>query len=322
MPQRPSRRSFLFSTAVAAPLAAAACLRPTAAAAGTLPIAGPLPEASPSPAQAGSGSPKKAVLISMLPKELPIAERFTIARDAGFEAVEMQTVEDPAEAEQARAASEKTGLKIHSVMNSDHWRYPISSGDPEVVAKSVKGMETSLRNAKLWGAGTVLLVPAVVDPKTRYADAWTRSQKVIKERLLPLATELKVIIAVEEVWNKFLLSPLEMAKYVDEFKSPWLRAYFDVGNIVFYAYPQDWIRTLGPRIVRVHLKDFKLDRGVGRFEWKNIGEGDIDWVEVRKALSEIGYANYMTTEISGGDAAYLKDLSGRLDRFLAGQKPV
>ena len=130
------------------------------------------------------------------------------------------------------------------------------------------------------------------------------------------------VIAVEEVWNKFLLSPLEMAKYVDEFKSPWVKAYFDVGNIVFYAYPQDWIRTLGKRIVRVHLKDFKLDRGAGRFEWKNIGEGDIDWVEVRKALADIGYDGYMTTEISGGDAAYLKDVSGRLDKFLAGQKPV
>jgi hexulose-6-phosphate isomerase len=321
MPHRPSRRSFLLSTA-AAPLAAAV-LRPDLAAAAGIgageAASGTLIQPA---AKAGSGTPKKAVLITMLPKALPIAERFQIARDAGFEAVEMQTVEDQAEADQAKAASEKTGLKIHSVMNSAHWKFPLSSADPDVVAKSVAGMETSLRNAKLWGAGTVLLVPAVVGPTTAYADAWTRSHKVIKERLLPLATELKVIIAVEEVWNKFLLSPLEMAKYVDEFNSPWVKAYFDVGNIVFYAYPQDWIRTLNKRIVRVHLKDFKLDRSAGRFEWKNIGEGDIDWVEVRKALAEIGYDNYMTTEIEGGDATYLKDVSVRLDRFLAGQKPV
>lgn len=315
MSHRPSRRSFLLSTAVA-PLAAAG-LRTDLAFASTGADAAIAPVAA-----AAAGSPKKAVLISMLPKTLPIAERFKIAIDAGFEAVEMQTLEDQAAAEDAKAASEKTGLKIHSVMNEAHWKFPLSSADPEVVKKSVAGMETSLRNAKLWGAGTVLLVPAVVDAKTPYADAWKRSQAIIKDRLLPLATELKVIIAVEEVWNKFLLSPLEMAKYVDDFNSPWVKSYFDVGNIVFYAYPQDWIRTLGKRIVRIHLKDFKLDRGAGRFEWKNIGEGDIDWVEVRKAMSEIGYDNYMTTEIQGGDAAYLKDVSNRLDRFLAGEKPV
>src|SRR5262249_58132296 len=112
------------------------------------------------------------------------------------------------------------GIPIHSVMNMEHWNSPLSSGDAAVVDKSVAGMETSLRNAKLWGADAVLLVPAVVDPKTSYQDAWTRSQKVIRERILPLAQELRVIVAVEEVWNKFLLSPIEFARYVDDFKSP------------------------------------------------------------------------------------------------------
>ena len=207
-------------------------------------------------------------------------------------------------------------------MNSDHWRFPLSSSDPAVVTRSVAGMETSLRNAALWGADTVLLVPAVVDATTSYQDAWTRSQRVIRERLLPLARELKVVIAVEEVWNKFLLSPLEFARYVDEFESPWLKAYFDVGNVVFYGYPQDWIRALGSRIVKVHLKDFQLDRPNGRFAWKNLGEGDIDWLEVRRALSDIDYKGYVTTEVSGGDAVYLKDLAGRVDRILSGQKPA
>jgi hexulose-6-phosphate isomerase len=183
-------------------------------------------------------------------------------------------------------------------------------------------METSLRNAALWGADAVLLVPAVVDPATSYRQAWERSQRLIRERLIPLAKELKVIIAVEEVWNKFLLSPLEFARYVDELDSPWLKAYFDVGNVVFYAYPQDWIRTLGARIVKVHLKDFQLDRPNGRFAFKNLGEGDIDWPEVQRAFAEINYRGFATTEVSGGDAAYLKDLAGRVDRFLAGQKPV
>ena len=301
------RRRFL--QIIAAALAAAGEIRPV--------LAQPV-----SAAQTPGGRIRKSTLISMLPKEGSYAERFAIARNAGFEAIEMQTVTDEKEAADIRQASLDSGLEIHSVMNQAHWRLPLSSSDPDVVTRSVQGMETSLRNAALWGADTVLLVPAVVDASTSYRDAWTRSQRVIRERLLPMAEKLKVVIAIEEVWNKFLLSPLEFAKYVDEMDSPWLRAYFDVGNVVFYGYPHDWIRTLGKRIVKVHVKDFKLERGKGQFAWKNIGEGDIDWPEVRRALSDIGYSGYVTTEVSGGDAAYLKDLSARLDRFLAGQKPV
>ncbi|PYQ49580.1 MAG: xylose isomerase [Acidobacteria bacterium] len=274
-----------------------------------------------------AGHPKKAVLISMLPRELPFLDRYKMAVGAGFAGVEMQTVADPKQADEAREAASKTGLRIHSVMNSDHWKFPLSSPEPDVVDKSVAGMETSLRNAKLWGADTVLLVPAVVNPQTSYREAWSRSQKVIRERILPLASELKVVVAVEEVWNKFLLSPLEFAQYLDEMKSPWVKAYCDVGNVVFYGYPQDWIRTLGPRIAKVHLKDFKLDRPNGKFTWVNLGEGDIDWVEVRKAFDDVSYDGWTTTELSppaaGGDAAaYLKDVSARVDRFLAGEKPV
>jgi L-ribulose-5-phosphate 3-epimerase len=308
-----SRRSFLKSAA-AAPLAAAFAPSITSSLSAA--------QREGAPAYSG-GTPKKSMLISLVqPKELPVADKFKIARDAGFVAMEMHTMEDQAEAEAAKKASEETGVKIHSVMNGAHWRFPLSSGDPEVVNKSVAGMETSLKNAALWGAGAVLLVPAVVDAKTSYQDAWTRSQQVIRERLLPKYQDQKVIIAIEEVWNKFLLSPLEMARYVDEFKSDWVKAYMDVGNVVFYGFPQDWIRTLGKRIVRMHLKDFKLDRGAGQFHWKNLGEGDIDWIDVRKAMTEIGYDGYMTIEIAGGDAAYHKDVSARIDRFLAGQKPV
>jgi hexulose-6-phosphate isomerase len=273
-------------------------------------------------AQPASTTIRKSVLISLLPKDRSYAERFAIAREAGFEAIEMQTIARDEEAAEIREASQKAGLRVHSVMNMDHWRLPLSSSDADVVNRSVQGMETSLRNAALWGADTVLLVPAVVDAGTSYRDAWTRSQRVIRERLLPVARDKKVVIAVEEVWNKFLLSPLEFARYVDELESPWVRAYFDVGNVVMYAFPQDWIRTLGSRIVKIHLKDFSFDRANGRFTWKNIGEGDIDWPEVRRALGDISYSGYVTTEVAGGDAAYLKDLAARVDRFLSGVKPV
>jgi L-ribulose-5-phosphate 3-epimerase len=279
-------------------------------------------QAVPAPKPGSSVTIHKSTLISMLPRGLSYAVRFALAREAGFEAIEMQTVGKEEEAAEIREASKKAGLRIHSVMNSDHWRLPLSSSDPQVVSGSVKGMETSFRNAALWGADTVLLVPAVVDATTSYRDAWTRSQTVIRERLLPMARDMKVTIAVEEVWNKFLLSPLEFVRYVDDFESPWVRAYFDVGNVVLYAFPQDWIRTLGPRIVKIHLKDFNFDRRNGRFTWKNLGEGDIDWPEVRRALAEIQYNGYVTTELDGGDAAYLKDVSARVDRFLSGEKPV
>jgi hexulose-6-phosphate isomerase len=206
-------------------------------------------------------------------------------------------------------------------MNMDHWRFPLSSDDPAAVEKSVHGMETSLRNAEEWGADAVLLVPAVVNPGTRYQDAWTRSQERIR-RMIPLAEKRKVVIAVEEVWNKFLLSPLEFARYVDEFKSPWVRAYFDVGNVVLYGYPQDWIRTVGKRIVKLHLKDFTFrnDPKAGKrvADFVNLRDGEIDWKEVHAALAEIGFKGTATVELSGGDAAYLKDVSRRVDLILEG----
>jgi len=190
---------------------------------------------------------RKGVVQSMMPSKMPWPDRLMMLRDAGFDGFEAYTTSDPKDVETIRAAADRAGLMIHSVMNQAHWQYPLSSADPKVVATSMEGMRTSLHNAKAFGAETVLLVPAVVNPETRYADAYTRSQKQIRE-LLPLAQELGIIIAIEEVWNKFLLSPIEFARYVDEFRSPFVGAYFDVGNIVAYGYPQDWIRTLGKRI--------------------------------------------------------------------------
>jgi L-ribulose-5-phosphate 3-epimerase len=173
-------------------------------------------------------------------------------------------------------------------------------------------METALRSAGAQGAGAVLLVPAVVTEEVGYAEAYSRSQKNIR-KLLPLADELAVTIAVENVWNKFLLSPVEFARYIDEFDSPRLRAYIDVGNMILFGFAQDWLRTVGRRIVRIHLKDFRR-KG---YEWTNLLEGDVNWPQVRKALAEIGYHGYLTTELRAGDEAYLTDLAGRIDKIIA-----
>jgi hexulose-6-phosphate isomerase len=267
-------------------------------------------------AQTGGRLPiKKAVLLGMLPRDMNYADRCKLAVDVGFEEMECPTIEDEREANEIKKAAEAARLRIHSVMNQAHWKFPLSSADQEVVATSMKGMETSLRNAHLWGADTVLLVPAVVNPQTSYKDAWTRSQQQIR-KLIPMAEKLKVVIAVEEVWNKFLLSPLEFANYVDSFRSPWVKAYFDVGNVVFYGYPQDWIRTLGKRIVKLHFKDFRFRKN--QTEFVNLREGDIDWKEIYKALTEIGYRGSATVELRGGDRDYLADVSKRVDQILAG----
>jgi len=267
----------------------------------------------------------KAVEYSMLPESASIPERFQMARDAGFERIECPTTPDQSQAEAMKAAAEKAGIKIHSVMNMDHWKYPLSSSDPAVVEKSLKGARTSLHNAHFWGADTVLIVPGVVNAETSYRDAYTRSQASIR-KLLPLAQELKVIIALEEVWNKFLLSPMEFATYIDQFQTPWVRAYFDVGNVQMYGYPADWIRTLGKRIVKLHIKDFSFRHEPGTnktvAEWMPLLEGDIDWHAIYLALKDIGFHGTATVELPGGNEAYLKEVYKRLTMILNGAVPA
>jgi hexulose-6-phosphate isomerase len=307
----PSRRQFLKSTvttAVSAGLGvcAGAELFAASSASSAVPASPPL---SPLPI-------KKGLVFDMLSAKLSFAERMKLARDVGFEVVQAPTTPDEHVAEEIKKAADAASIRIDSVMNMDHWKYPLSSSDPAVIEKSLAGMRTSLRNAKLWGSDAVLLVPAVVNPQTSYRDAWSRSQTQIR-KLLPFAEELKIVIAIEEVWNKFLLSPLEMAKYIGEFRSPWIQAWFDVGNVVLYGYPQDWIRTLGKGIAKVHLKDFK--RKKDGYEWVNLGDGDVDWEAVREAFREIGYSGSAICELDGGDEAYLRDVSRRVDRLVLGR---
>lgn len=260
----------------------------------------------------------KAVLGSMLPKDLPNWKaKFDVAKSVGFTHVEMNTADDPKdEADIAKAASD-AGIKIHSVMNSAHWKYPLNSLDAETVEIGMKGMRTSIRNAKAWGASTVLLVPAVMGPKNSYNDTWKQSKEKIKA-LLPEAEKSKVTICVENVWNKFIVSPAEMVTYVDSFQSPYLKSYLDVGNMLIFGYPQDWIRTLGKkRIAKVHIKDFRFKNRVAEFV--DLYDGEIDWKEVNQAFADVGYDGVATVELRGGDAAYLADVYKRFDRILLGE---
>ncbi len=155
------------------------------------------------------------------------------------------------------------------------------------------------------------MVPAVVTPEVSYRQAWDRSTAQIKE-LIPDAEKNGIKLAIEEVWNKFLLSPVEMARYVDQFQSDAVGAYFDVGNVVEYGYPQEWIRELGKRILKIHIKEYKKDK---RFGYK-LGEGEIDWPAVTRALHDIGYDGWVTAEVGYGDVATLKDVVQRMDKVL------
>lgn len=253
---------------------------------------------------------KKAVILGMVPGET-IEEKFKVLAHLGFEGVEVAPTDNPDEIESLRKASETTGIAIHSVIYGG-WNAPLSSADSAVADKGVASVKSALKCAKVLGADSVLLVPGIVDSNNPYKDVYERSQKRIKS-LIPIAQNLGVMIAVENVWNNFLLSPLEFSRYIDELNSPWVQAYFDVGNVVgAFGFPQDWIRTLNKRIKKIHLKDFKLD---GR-QWVNLGEGDVDWAAVRKALDNIGYKGYVTAELQAGDVSYLRDLASRIDRLL------
>ncbi len=302
-----NRRQFMEKTASVA--VAGTLLGPYVATA-----AAPLSPAEP-------GTLKKAFCIGVLPRELSILEKFQLAKKVGIEGIEPNTISNPAELQQYKEASIATGVKIHSIMNSDHWKYPLSDNDPEVVKKCVDGIKTSLQNAHDLGADAILLVPGVVTVSVRYADVYRRSQQHIRA-LIPMARELNVVIAIENVGNRFLLSPLEFARYVDEFESPYVRAYFDVGNIVSIGWPQDWIRTLDRRLVKVHIKRFEPGIEAAKPEQKDSRTQAVDWPEVRKSLREVGYTGWITAEVRGGNEDLLRELSNRMDRIIAGESPA
>jgi len=259
---------------------------------------------------------KKALQLGNLPGGLSDLDKFKLAKACGWDGIEASPMDDLDAARRLGEAAREAGIRIHSTCFGG-WHAPFSSADPAVIDRGLDGMRTALRSTKAMGGDAVLLVPAVVNADVSYADAYARSQEHIR-KLLPVAEEEGVVIAVENVWNKFLLSPLEFARYVDEFESPWLQAYFDVGNVVAYGWPEQWIRSLGERIVRVHLKDFKGSGGHCG-DWTPLREGSVDWPEVRRAFDDIGFTGWMTTEVGGGDEAFLRDLAERVDLIVAGQ---
>jgi hexulose-6-phosphate isomerase len=235
---------------------------------------------------------KKAMCYGSLPGKLSDREKAALAKGAGLDAVELHQYGTVAEAEKVAGIARDAGLEIASLMCMTHWGSPLSSTDEEVRLKGVAGVAAALRQAQAIGAEVVLVVPGVVTEDVSYKAAYGISRRSLQE-LLPVAEETGVIMALENVWNRFLLSPLEMRDFIDSFNSPLVQAYFDVGNILLYGYPHHWIEALGARIKRVHIKDF--DMGTGQFV--GLLQGSVDFPRVVAALRGVGYDGYLTAEV-------------------------
>jgi L-ribulose-5-phosphate 3-epimerase len=261
---------------------------------------------------------KKGIMWGSIGVGKTIMEKFQAAKAAGFDGVEVMSHLDRTEVLKAR---DSTGLVIPSVCGTNHWKFPLSDPDPSIRAQGVDAVKVSLEDAAAYGADTVLLVPGRVNEAVSYNDCWIRSVEELK-KLVPVAVNLKVKIGLENVWNNFLISPMEAASFVDQFRSPFVGFYFDCGNVLVYGWPEQWIKILGKRLAKVHIKEFS--RKIADKQGKSAGfgvklqEGDVNWSAVMKALDETGYAGWTTIEQPGGDTPEgLKDLCDRLRNIQA-----
>jgi hexulose-6-phosphate isomerase len=261
---------------------------------------------------------KKSLKFGMVKEDLSVLDKFKLLKDLGFDGVELDSPNELNKKE-ILEARDKTGLLIPGTVNSYHWKYPLSDPDPKVREKCLESMKSALKDTKEYGGNTVLLVPGVVNDKVSYDEAYRRSQEEIR-KLLPVAQETGVKIAIENVWNNFLISPMEAAQYIDEFESDMIGWYFDVGNIVRYGWPEQWIKILGKRILKLDIKEYSREKQKNEGIWAGfeveIGDGDCNWPVVMKALAEIDYqGGWGSAEVSGGDRKRLQEISERMDKI-------
>jgi L-ribulose-5-phosphate 3-epimerase len=301
--QPSSRRQFLRQTAAAA----AAGLATT-----QLDVASAADVATPA-----SGKPQgklelyKAVKWGMIADAPTVLDHFKICQELGYDGMELISPADFS-AEEVRKASDATGLPVHGLVDMKHWDVRLSSPDAKVRDEGVAILRQAILDCHAFGGFSVLLVPGRVNGSDETHDhVWSRSIEGIRQ-VLPLASKLGVRVLIENVWNGFCETPEQLRDYLDEIANPWVGAYFDIGNVVKFSPSQNWIRTLGPRIVKLDVKDWSTTLG---FEAK-IGEGDVNWPAVRQALREIGFSGWCTAEVAGGDREWLADVAKRMDQTL------
>lgn len=259
----------------------------------------------PSAARGGelTGRLRKAAGLGMVTGSMPVADKLRILNDAGFEGVEVPTRSRDASIDPRALAraSEKVGLPVHGVVNASH---------PDLRA--------AIDEATLYGATSVLhVVPA--DPNAPFWPHYHKTQETVR-RAIAHAEKKQVYILIENVWATFLIDPVIMARYLDELDSPQVRSYFDIGNVVRWGWPQQWIEVLGQRIVKLHAKEYDLkiamNRGMAKAFDTSLGKGSIDWPRVRQALKAIDYHGWVTAEVRGGDRQRLAEIARQMDQVL------
>lgn len=260
---------------------------------------------------------KKSLKFGMVKEDLSIMDKFKLLKDLGFDGVELETPNDFSMKE-VLAARDKTGLEIPGVVCGATWKSQLSHRDPAVREQGVKLVKQSLNNCKEYGGTTVLVIPGVVDAGTSYQDAYVRSQGEIR-KLFSEVEKTGVKIAFENVWNNFLLSPLECARYVDEINHPMIAWYFDVGNVVRYGWPEHWIEVLDKRILKLDVKEYSRKKQFDEGAWKGFDveflEGDCNWPAVNAALRKVGYSGWASAEVAGGDRKRLLTISQKMDEI-------
>jgi L-ribulose-5-phosphate 3-epimerase len=258
----------------------------------------------------------KTLKYNMIGVDGSVEDKFRAAKEAGFQGVELDS--PGVDVEAVRAAIVKVGLPVDGSVCSTHWSIRHTSPDAAQRAQALEDLKTALRQTHAVGGHTVLLVVGHGDDGPEN-EIWARAVDNIR-KALPLAAELGVYIAVENVWNKFMYDhnggPDQTAdkfcKFVDEFNSPWIGMQFDIGNHWKYGDPAAWIRTLGKRVVKLDIKGFS--RVSGKFT--RITDCDINWQTVREALKEIGFAGWCAAEVDGGNTEKLKSIAAEIDSVL------
>jgi L-ribulose-5-phosphate 3-epimerase len=240
-----------------------------------------------------------------LPCNWDVKTCLRVVKESGFDSIEfnmdfegaLSPATSDVDAQQIRRDADAIGVELSSLSTGVYWQKPFTHPDPKMREESLELCRQQLRLAQALGVDAILVVPGVVTPDVPYDVAYERARDALQQ-LAPEAERRKVTIAIENVWNRFLLSPLEMRDLIDRLGSAYVGVYFDAGNILAYGYPQHWISILGARIKRVHVKDFRSD--IGNIQgFANPLQGDVPWLTVRSALEAIGYHGYITAEVSG-----------------------
>jgi hexulose-6-phosphate isomerase len=270
----------------------------------------------------------KGICAGIFPPTMPYAERCRRAKAAGFNAIELPLsgelkLSTPAdEVKRLGEAAAKAGVYVASLWVSPLAEFPLNSPDAQVRERGIAAIETALEFAGYLNCDALLVVPGRVGSGARfevgYEVTWRRFAHELR-KAIPLAEKAKVLLTLENVSNRFLVSPLEMRAFVDQFGSPWLQAHFDTGNVMYFGYPQDWILTLGPRIKRVHIKDRKVTPQAEQRRPSALLEGDVDWKAVMSALVQVNYRGFLSPEIGhdASDPSQLRRVSAALDKIIA-----